>query len=224
MGSEPVEELPDDLEAWVAERAAAADTTRAAVVRRLMAAHRLLDEHPESLDDADVASLGGDIARPPDGADSGVDDLGAHLDDLSGRVEGLESDLDEKITDVRERVIQVKREADDKAPAGHDHPSIDRRIDDGFGDYEEILESLVERTEALEEGGRRPGLEAPNRRERGGRPQAAGGGDRRCCRRARRPPPVARGREHTRRHAGGVRALRELAPPPSAGRPAVSLR
>ena len=152
MGSEPVEELPDDLEAWVAERAAAADTTRAAVVRRLMAAHRLLDEHPESLDDADVASLGGDIARPPDGADSGVDDLGARLDDLSERVEGLESDLDEKITDVRERVIQVKREADDKAPAGHDHPSIERRIDDGFGDYEEILESLVERTEALEEG------------------------------------------------------------------------
>ena len=152
MGSEPVEELPDDLEAWVAERAAAADTSRAAVVRRLMAAHRLLDEHPESLDDADTADLGEDIVRPPDSADSGVDDLDARLDDLSGRVESLESDLDEKITDVRERVIQVKREADDKAPADHDHPSIERRIDDGFGDYEEILESLVDRTEALEEG------------------------------------------------------------------------
>lgn len=152
MGSEPVEELPDDLEAWVAERAAAAGTSRADVVRRLIAAHRLLDEHPESLDDADVAGLGDDIARPPDDADSGVGDLDARLDDLAGRVEGLESDLDEKITDVRERVIQVKREADGKAPADHDHPPIERRIDDGFGDYEEILESLIERTEALEDG------------------------------------------------------------------------
>ena len=150
MGSEPVEELPDDVEAWIAERAAATDTSRAAVVRRLVAAHRLLDEHPESLNDADTAgpAPGDGIARSPDG----VDNLDARLDDIAGRVEALESDLDEKITDVRERVIQIKREADAKAPADHDHPSIERRIDDGFGDYEEILESLVARTEALEDG------------------------------------------------------------------------
>jgi len=143
MGTEPVEELPDDLEAWVAERAAAADASRAEIVRRLMAAHRLLDEHPGWLDDADAADLG-DVDGAP-----GVD---PEVDDLAERVEELEADLDEKIGDVRKRVIQVKREADAKAPDDHDHPSIERRIDEGFRNYEEILESLTGRTEALEDG------------------------------------------------------------------------
>ena len=146
MGTEPAEELPDDLEAWVAERAADADTSRADVVRRLLAAHRRLDERPDRLDDADAADLD-DV----DGG-SGVGDLDARIDDLAARVGELEADLDEKITDVRERVIQVKREADAKAPDDHDHPSIERRIDEGFGNYEEILEYLTERTEALEDG------------------------------------------------------------------------
>ena len=66
-----------------------------------MAAHRLLDEHPESLNDADAAgpAPGDGIARSSDR----VDDLDARLDDIPGRVKALESDLDEKITDVRER-------------------------------------------------------------------------------------------------------------------------
>jgi hypothetical protein len=149
MGSEPVEGLPEDLEAWVAERAAATDSSRAEVVRRLLAAHRLLDENPEGLEPADLSGLGdGQSAAPP--AD-GVEDLEAHVEELAGRVGELEGDLDEKIADVRERVIQVKREADAKAPADHDHPAIDRRIDEGFGNYEEILEYLTERAEELED-------------------------------------------------------------------------
>jgi len=151
MGSEPVEGLPDDLEAWVAERAAGDDVSRAAVLRRLVAAHRLLDEQPDQLADADVSDLDDAATRHIDTADVGIDDLEARIDDLAGRVGEFEGDLDEKITDVRQRVIQVKREADAKAPADHDHPGIEHRIDEGFGNYEEVLEYLTEQTEALED-------------------------------------------------------------------------
>ena len=128
MGSEPVEELPEELEAWVAERAAAAGVSRAEVVRRLLAAHRRLDD-------------GGDGASVDDALD-------ARAEELADRVGELEADLDEKIADVRERVIQIKREADAKAPADHDHPAIDR-LDEGLENYETILESLIDRTDAL---------------------------------------------------------------------------
>lgn len=150
MGSEPVEELPEDLEAWVAERAAAADISRAEVVRRLMAAHRLLEEHPDRLAEADAADFGDGGPDAPDTDAAGIDELEARITDLSGRVDGLESDLDEKITDVRKRVVQVKREADAKAPADHDHPELERRMDEGFENYEEILEYLTERADDLE--------------------------------------------------------------------------
>ena len=154
MASEPVEELPDDLEAWVAERAAADDTTRAAVVRRLMAAHRLLDEQPDRLDGAAASDADGDPAVDPAERASTplaaeIDDLDARVDDLTDRVSGVEADLDEKITDVRQRVIQVKREADAKAPTEHDHPELERRVDEGFENYEEVLEYLTQRTDDL---------------------------------------------------------------------------
>ena len=144
MGSELLEELPDDLEAWVAERAADTGATRDDVVRRLLAAHRILDEQPNRLDAAEAP------------------DFDARLDDVADRVGGLEADLDEKIADVRERVVQVKREANAKAPADHDHPELagrmdedferlDRRLDEGFENYEEVLEYLTERTDDLDD-------------------------------------------------------------------------
>ena len=147
MGSEPVEELPEDLEAWVAERAADGDASRADVVRRLLVAHKLLDDNPDWLEDAAVPGRTDGAVDPPDG----VGDLDARVGDLAERVGELEGDLDEKIADVRQRVIQLKREADAKAPADHDHPSLERRVDEGFENYEEVLEYLTERTETLED-------------------------------------------------------------------------
>ena len=163
MASEPVEELPDDLEAWVAERAAADGTSRADVVRRLMAAHRLLDEQPDRLNGAAGSDADVDPAVGPEDADAlaaELEALDARVGDLTDRVGGVETDLDEKITDVRERVIQVKRETDAKAPADHDHPDLESRmdeqlerlegrIDEGFENYEEILEYLTQRTDDL---------------------------------------------------------------------------
>ena len=144
MGTERVDGLPDELESWVDDRAAATDLTREEVVRRLIAAHRELEENGEPSDGIgpagdDEPGVATDAASVTD-----VESIERRLDDVDGRVADLEADVDEKITDVRERVIQVKRETDAKAPADHDHPTIERRLSAGFENYEEILEYLTE--------------------------------------------------------------------------------
>lgn len=156
MGGERAKTLSDELERWVEQKTAESDVDRSELVRRALTAYRLVDEGDESL------------ATPVE-----------RLDRLDGRVADLEADLDEKVTDVRERVIQVKREADAKAPADHDHPelasdvaaaeseaerahdavaevretvsTLQRRLDDGFENYEEVLEYLTDAAEETEE-------------------------------------------------------------------------
>ena len=62
------------------------------------------------------------------------------VDGLAERIEDLETGFQGKLEDVRERVIQVKREADAKAPADHHHDALDRletideRLDNLAGD------------------------------------------------------------------------------------------
>ncbi|MFA1611440.1 CopG family transcriptional regulator [Halobellus rubicundus] len=159
MSSEQADGLPEDLDAWVADRAAATGESRPEIVRRLLAAHRLLDEHPELFEDGttpDPAAVrdalnDGAIGPETDGAaaaeafaDSDADTVANALEDLVSRIAELEAELDEKITDVRERVIQVKRETDAKAPADHDHPDLERRLEGGFENYEEVLQYLTD--------------------------------------------------------------------------------
>ncbi len=104
--------------------------------------------------------------------------LAAVEDDFESRIEDVDSEFDEKIQDVRERVIQVKRDADAKAPADHDHPELsDRaeeavsaaqnaerevaevaervrrlrgRVDAGFENFEEVLTYLRDEAAALD--------------------------------------------------------------------------
>jgi len=99
-------------------------------------------------------------------------------EELREQVEDVESEFDEKIRDVRERVIQVKREADGKAPTDHDHPDVDERaaaameaaesaaaeaeslageidsladhVDAGFDNFEEVLSYLRDETDDLD--------------------------------------------------------------------------
>jgi chromosome segregation ATPase len=99
----------------------------------------------------------------------------SELDAIDERLSDLEAELDEKIDDVRERVIQVKREADAKAPTDHDHDQLQQhlqraqraaeeanatskqiedridRVDQGFENFEEVLEYLTDATDELEE-------------------------------------------------------------------------
>jgi prefoldin subunit 5 len=107
-----------------------------------------------------------------------LDAIEASVDALESDVSALQRDLDEKIRDVRERVIQVKREADAKAPADHTHDELaarlpealeaanranagvedlettidelDDRLDAGFENYETILEYLTDTVDDLE--------------------------------------------------------------------------
>ncbi|MFB6301999.1 MAG: CopG family transcriptional regulator [Haloferacaceae archaeon] len=147
-----------------------------------------LDERIAALDDRVTALEGRERIDPDRVADLSdrIDDLGDRIEDveadeagalddrvadLADRVTALEDDLDEKIQDVRERVIQVKREADAKAPADHDHGALrdrvertaaaveeldarlddlERRVDEGFENFEEVLEYLTETSDELE--------------------------------------------------------------------------
>lgn len=89
--------------------------------------------------------------RPDD-----LDDLGDRVEALESSVDELDDELDEKIQDVRERVIQVKREADAKAPDDHGHPDVEaglRRIGENLdalgNDFVELDAGLVELEERV---------------------------------------------------------------------------
>ena len=145
--------LPDDLRDWVGERAETEDVEPKTVLTRAVNTYRLaVADSGESVDELDTVS--------------------DRLETVEGRVDGLEESLEEKIDDVRMRVVQVKREADEKAPRDHEHPrfredldgvrtdienvrdqldEMQSRVDAGFDNYEEILTYLDETTADLDE-------------------------------------------------------------------------
>lgn len=98
-------------------------------------------------------------ASEGDGVDptAGVADLAERIDALADAVEALEADVDEKIEDVRARVIQVKREADAKAPADHDHPELTTgterasELEDDMADLQTEQDRIAETVESLDD-------------------------------------------------------------------------
>ncbi|MFC6794739.1 hypothetical protein ACFQFH_10850 [Halobaculum halobium] len=115
MDGEQVQELPDVLHEWIEARAEETGRSREEVLARAVTVARLIDDHDEALGDA----------APLDGAaGTSTGELPERIADLTARVDDLDAELDEKIDDVRSRVIQVKREADAKAEADHDHPKL----------------------------------------------------------------------------------------------------
>ena len=148
---EGAEALPDRLDEWVDRRAAELGTDRAGVLARAVAVLRTVEDGT-------------------DGDDAAVDPRR-----LEERVSELEADVDAKIDDVRDRVVQVKREADAKADANHDHPDvraaaaeartaaaqasdraesaesavdgIDERVATGFENFEAVLSHLRDETD-----------------------------------------------------------------------------
>ncbi len=140
--------LPSDLDEWLDEQAAAAEVDREELLVQLLATYQMAaDESLEDgfethsreieeavrsqLDDQLAARLDGELESRIEQAVSEV--LTEQLSEatnsvqrqLSNRIDSAESEFDEKITDVRERVIQVKKEADKKAPAEHSHDELD---------------------------------------------------------------------------------------------------
>ncbi|MGB9964966.1 hypothetical protein [Halobacterium hubeiense] len=146
---------------WVAERADDLDVTTDEFLDRVVAAYREADE------EADVVT-----------SDDLEERLSAVEEELRSDIDAVDSEFDEKIQDVRERVIQVKRDADAKADADHDHPDLAsqaeeavsaardaqaevaevseaarrlrERVDAGFDNYEEVLTYLRDEARDLD--------------------------------------------------------------------------
>ncbi|MCU4719520.1 hypothetical protein [Halapricum hydrolyticum] len=137
--------LPPDLESWLDQHAAERDLERETLLVQLLASYRELAQRdgevfdPNALEPV-VRSVVGD--RLPEIAEA-VDGQLEDTDRLEERVTDLEADFQDKIDDVRQRVIQVKREADAKAPADHTHDRLRTLVD-----RLDALESRVERVDS----------------------------------------------------------------------------
>ncbi|AUV82995.1 CopG family transcriptional regulator [Salinigranum rubrum] len=160
MAGEPEETLPDELQRWVDEQVAASDDEPADVISRAVTLYRLVEEHAASAggETPPVGDIESDLERLADRVSTLDDRVGNVENGLDDRVGAVEDDFDEKITDIRERVIQVKREADAKAPSDHDHEelrerveSLGTRVDHGFENYEEVLSYLTDETDDLDD-------------------------------------------------------------------------
>jgi chromosome segregation ATPase len=151
--------LPADLDDWLDAKAAQLSVDRETVVVQLlsayMAASDLDDEAVEPPLAGDIESEVRDVIaqRLPDianavGDELDVGDVAAAEDRLSAELDRVESDFDARLQDVRERVVQVKREADGKADADHDHEEFATLS----SELDEVRAHLDDIEEALERG------------------------------------------------------------------------
>ncbi|QSG10714.1 Uncharacterized protein HSBGL_0276 [Halapricum desulfuricans] len=152
--------LPPELESWLDQHAAERDLDRETVLVQLLASYRELAEHDDEAFDAEllepaVRSVVAD--RLPDITEAVQSQLEDGSPDdgnrLEARVEALEADFQDKLDDVRQRVIQVKREADAKAPADHTHDRLDTLVDrlDAVESRIERVDGELDRVETLED-------------------------------------------------------------------------
>lgn len=131
-------QLPDDLGSWLDDQVADdPDRDRGDVLRDLAAAYREIDD-------------------------------GTAVTDLADRLETQRAEYVDLVEDVRERVVDLAREHDDLAAVDHDHPDLadaddldalatdladlETTVEDGFDNYETVLEEL---TDAVDELSRR---------------------------------------------------------------------
>jgi rubrerythrin len=139
--------LPSDLDEWLEQQASTADVDREELLVQLLASYRVAAEQDGQLDadslEIDQAEIAEMVAAQLD------EQLTARFDaefdgrieqaltgqlseatnsvqrQLTNRIDEVETEFDGKIDDVRERVIQVKKEADSKAPADHTHDQLE---------------------------------------------------------------------------------------------------
>ncbi|MEF8828258.1 MAG: hypothetical protein V5A49_04445 [Haloarcula sp.] len=152
-------ELSADLDEWLTEQAETLGVPREAVMEQLLAAYMTAADSDDGMDDLRQPSadeLDAVVAATVDEKLNGAVEaatesaVSAHMPDivdtverqLAERFDALEADFQTKIEDVRERVVQVKREADAKAPADHSHAEFDR-IDALSEEIEEIETELA---------------------------------------------------------------------------------
>lgn len=109
MASEPADGgtvsagLPEDLEAWLDERAEERGLEREELVQRLLSAYQVATTASE------------EEFGPAEGTTP-----------LEERLDRLERDYQQGLDDVRRRVLQLKSVTDEKADADHGHGALDR--------------------------------------------------------------------------------------------------
>jgi DNA anti-recombination protein RmuC len=162
--------LPAELHDWLDDHAASLEVDRSTLLAQLLAAYRATvdledveggDITLQTLDEESYAASVDDAvqAQVADQMSEATDAIRTQLD---GRIDALESEYVESLQDVRERVVQVKKEADAKAPADHTHEQLaevadlagavaDLEADVGTlrTEYEETASDHGERVEAL---------------------------------------------------------------------------
>lgn len=179
MASESTEtvtvRLPSELDSWLDEQARELGVNRETVLVQMLASYRATAELDGDLDAAEF-----EVGAPSDEQveevvdrrveerlegrlDERVEDaveaaLAERLSDateaverrVGSRADSIQAAFQEKLEDVRERVVQVKQEADAKAPADHDHEEFDRLVALGrhVDDLQEDVEGLTERLDA----------------------------------------------------------------------------
>jgi DNA repair exonuclease SbcCD ATPase subunit len=153
MASEPSEEvsvrLPAELESWLDDQARELGVDRETVLVQMLTTYRATAE----LDgDGEESVLDAVDARVEDRVEAAVTERLSEATEavqrrVGGQVEELDREFQGKIEDVRERVIQVKQEADAKAPADHDHEEFER-----LATAENRLDTLEDEVEQLREG------------------------------------------------------------------------
>jgi predicted nucleic acid-binding Zn-ribbon protein len=147
------EALPDELREWVESRAAEDGVDPQRVLSRAVLVHREAErlaaagERPEAVDIADRLDR-------VDELESEVQSVANRLDRVDDAVDTLGDETEDLVADVRERVIQVKREADAKAPADHDHADLRERVETAEAAAEsaaDAAESAANAAESVEE-------------------------------------------------------------------------
>ncbi|WP_435359348.1 hypothetical protein [Haloarchaeobius sp. DFWS5] len=125
--------LPPALGEWVREHATEQDAEPDELVQQLLSAYQTVSSHAETNGGIDFDTPGGNEA-------------------LEERIDAQHEEFMDHVEDVRDRVIQVKYEADDKAPADHNHADLSARLDDLDADIDALEDDLGEVEETVERG------------------------------------------------------------------------
>ncbi|WP_410766977.1 hypothetical protein [Haloferax sp. DFSO60] len=123
--------LPDDLREWLDAYADETGEDADAILTRAVALYRL------TLNEAD----GDDVAS-----------MQERMETVESQLSDVESEFDDKVDDVRMRVVQIKREADEKAPREHSHPELNADIDEATRTIEALREQVQELDDYVDEG------------------------------------------------------------------------
>jgi len=147
------EGLPDELRAWIESRAEERGVDPRQVLSRAVLVHREAERLAAEDGDPEAADLAARLDRVDD-LDAEIRSVAERLDRLDDDVDAIGDEMEDLVGDVRDRVIQVKREADAKAPADHDHADLREQVESAAATAEDALdaaETAAERAAAAED-------------------------------------------------------------------------